>query len=102
MGIQSHVWFVCQVQTTELSVSTAAVKNWTVVVWIVVYLFEINLLTLNSFELRLSLTSEHGRSGEEQWKSSSWCTKWTPQRNDYVAEEDYDGHCKYQIYEKLS
>lgn len=79
MGIQNPVWFVCQVhdKTTQLSVTTAAVKNGTVI-WIMVYLFEINPLTLKSFELRLSLTSEHGRAGEEQWKSSSWCTKWTP------------------------
>lgn len=59
-------------------------------------------MTLNSSELRLSLTSEHGRAGEEQWKSSSWCSKWTSQRNGSLAEEDYDGHRKYQIYQEVS
>lgn len=61
-------------------------------------------MTLNSSELRLLLllTSEHGGAGEEQRESSSWCTKWTSQRNGYVAKEDYDGHCEYQIYEEVS
>lgn len=58
-----------------------------------------NPLTLRSLELILSLTSEHGRAGEEQWKSSGWCPKWTSQGNGNVAEEDYDGYCKYQVYE---